>query len=144
MDSVVALLDGEDSTESVLASIWLSAVQTLQRRPDLTRPRIGLLDRQVDGTPSDRLVEVGEGLVALAIAAYVGEEFTLVVKRLSWLRGSSSGRLTPTSSCSGMPLVAAHCWCRGDLTRPSHSPRRCRTELGPATTRWLTGCPRRR
>ena len=81
------------STDSLLARIWLSCVQTVQRRLDLARPHFASLEARVHATPPDRLVEVGEALVVLAMGMYVREEPALLgelYQLLAWVCGATA------------------------------------------------------
>lgn len=70
--------DGQNPTDALVARISVAMVLVLQRRLDLARPHLEGLDALLRATPPDRLADVGEGLVGLAMAMYVCEEPALL------------------------------------------------------------------
>ena len=72
-------LQGTNTTDELCARLMLAALLALQRRQDLVRPLIDGVEAQVHGTSPDRLVDVGEALVQLAMSCYTAEAWETLV-----------------------------------------------------------------
>ena len=108
------IASGGDPTDALLARISLATGQSLQRRLDLARPHLDDLQELIRATPPERLVEVGEGLVGLAMALYVCEEPALLHELhslLTWVVSEAANAnlalLTDAVGCCSL-LLSGH------------------------------------
>lgn len=74
------VLTGGDSVDLVVGAISLASALAMEGRADLARPHVEHVLGTLPETGTDRLVEIGEGLVGLAFALFWRDEFELVIE----------------------------------------------------------------
>jgi len=106
-----AVLDGEP-VDLYLAKVALAAALALQGRDDLAHPYIDDILSSLPTTDPERLIEVGEGLIGLTVAATYRDEVELIVEL-----DQRVGQIVDVVQSENLELLARAVACRALFAR---------------------------